>query len=70
MCKKRLGTDYEKIININLQKDTLSKELEEKYDVVTMIHVLEHLMQSRESLEKINKLIKPYELDYQRDTTI
>jgi len=59
ICEKRLGKGYSRIRNINLQKDNLPEELEEKYDVVTMIHVLEHLIEPKEVLEKINRLLKP-----------
>lgn len=58
ICKIRMGEDFKHIKNINLLNEELSSDLENKYDMITMFHLLEHITQPVTLLKKIKRMIK------------
>lgn len=47
-----------KIFNVNLINEDLPKSFYEKYDVIFLLHVLEHISEPEEFLKKIRKMLK------------
>jgi 2-polyprenyl-3-methyl-5-hydroxy-6-metoxy-1,4-benzoquinol methylase len=56
MAQRRAGID---LLPTNLLEDVLSDEWYEKYDMVCMFHVLEHILNPRMLLERTLHVIKP-----------
>lgn len=59
VCKERLGNDFKNIRDINLLKVDVPSDLVEKYNLITMFHILEHITKPVELLNKIAKMLKP-----------
>lgn len=58
ICQKRLGKYFENITNINLLIEEVPTNMKEKYNLVTMFHLLEHITKPKELLKKIAQLLK------------
>ncbi len=59
ICQKRLGAHFKNIRNINLLIEDVSDDLIEKYNLITMFHLLEHILKPHELLNKIAMMLKP-----------
>lgn len=62
ICRERLQMNKQsdrQIFTFNLLEQDVPEELEEKYDLITMFHLLEHLIKPVELLEKVRKMLKP-----------
>lgn len=61
----RLQTDtlknvgYDKLVSLDLEHDPLPQELEGRYDVIILLHVLEHLHDPEPALQRLLAALKP-----------
>ena len=46
------------IYTFNAQEEEVPSELTEKYDLITMFHLLEHLVMPIDLLKKVRKMLK------------
>lgn len=58
ICKERLGPYFENIKNINLLTEDIPEDLTEKYDLITMFHLLEHISKPHDFLTKVAQLLQ------------
>ncbi|MCI9337708.1 MAG: class I SAM-dependent methyltransferase [Lachnospiraceae bacterium] len=57
VCKARLGETAKRIKAINLLNEELPEYMENRYDLITMFHLLEHITQPIELLKKVKKML-------------
>ena len=58
ICRERLGEHFRNIYNVNLLLQDVPANLKEKYDLITMFHLLEHISKPKELLSKVSMLLK------------
>ncbi|MGE7690584.1 class I SAM-dependent methyltransferase [Lysinibacillus sp. NPDC097214] len=64
LCEEIHGVELDKALNKIINGEGIKcysniDELEEKYDVITLFHVVEHLVNPTETLGKLKKYLKP-----------
>jgi len=64
LCEEIHGVELDRTLNKIINEEGIKcysniDELEEKYDVITLFHVVEHLVNPIETLEKLKKHLKP-----------
>lgn len=58
VCKERLGEHFKNIKSINLLSEDVPEDIKNKYDLITMFHLLEHISKPYEFLRKVSQLLK------------
>lgn len=59
ICRERLKENFNRIFNVNLLEQDVPKQLQGRFDIVTMFHVIEHISKPIEFVNKALKLLKP-----------